>query len=78
MCSTLLPEKVMDKSPSAASALALAGLNAIARHERGHTWFDRGTDIPRLKELRANAAMAMGNTPRLAHSTMASRTAIGI
>ncbi|MFT5106679.1 MAG: tetratricopeptide (TPR) repeat protein, partial [Pseudoalteromonas tetraodonis] len=50
---------LVDEHPSAASALALAGLDAIARH-RGHTYYVREVDIPLFKSIRGKAAMKMG------------------
>jgi outer membrane protein assembly factor BamD (BamD/ComL family) len=54
-----LMQSQLDTSPSAASALAITGLDAFARH-RGHSYFKRDTDIPLLKSIRGNAAMKMG------------------
>lgn len=48
------------EQPEAANALARAGLHTIARHKRGHTWFDRETDIPALKTIRGKTAMDIG------------------
>ena len=49
----------LEPSPSAASTLASAGLDAFARH-RGHTYFNRELDIPLFKSIRGKAAMKMG------------------
>ncbi|MDB4576501.1 tetratricopeptide repeat protein [Akkermansiaceae bacterium] len=54
-----LAQSLVEESPSAASALASAGLDAIARH-RGHTYFNREVDIPFFKSIRGKAAMKMG------------------
>lgn len=45
---------------SAASTWARCGLQTIARHRRGHTYYKRETDIPQLKSIRGKAALAMG------------------
>jgi len=50
---------LIDEIPSAASAFASAGLDAIARH-KGHTYYKRETDIPLFKATIGNAAMQMG------------------
>ncbi len=52
-------KSLVDEHPSAANALASAGLDAFARH-RGHSYFDREVDIPFFKSIRGNAAMKMG------------------
>ena len=54
-----LAESLEANHPSAASALARIGLQTIARH-RGHTYWKKETDIPRLKAIRGRAAMNMG------------------
>ncbi|NNC88738.1 MAG: tetratricopeptide repeat protein, partial [Akkermansiaceae bacterium] len=54
-----LTQSLVDTHPSAASALAGAGLDAFARH-RGHSYFKRDSDIPLFKSIRGNAAMKMG------------------
>jgi outer membrane protein assembly factor BamD (BamD/ComL family) len=54
-----LTQSLVEEHPSAASAFASAGLEAIARH-RGHTYYKREVDIPLLKSIRGNAAMKMG------------------
>ena len=51
-----LAQSLVDECPSAASALASAGLDAFAHH-RGHSYFKRETDIPLFKSIRGNAAM---------------------
>ena len=53
-------ESLVDDQPEAASTLARCGLATIARHRSGHTWFNRETDIPRLKAVRGKAAMSLG------------------
>lgn len=55
-----LTESLIDQQPEAASTLARCGLSVIARHQRGHTWFKRDSDIPRLKAVRGKTAMKMG------------------
>jgi len=55
-----LTGSLLDHQPSAANALALAGLAAIDRHKVGHVWFKRETDVPRLKSIRGKAAMKLG------------------
>ncbi|GAA5478030.1 tetratricopeptide repeat protein [Haloferula helveola] len=55
-----LTESLLEAQPEAAGAFARAGLETIARHRSGHTWFDRESDIPRLKALRGKAAMKLG------------------
>ena len=55
----VLSQSLIEDQPSAASALAEAGLNAIARH-RGHSYFNRDVDVPLFKSIRGNAAMKMG------------------
>jgi TolA-binding protein len=54
-----LTQSLVEEHPSAASALASAGLDAIARH-RGHSYYKREVDIPLFKSIRGNAAMKMG------------------
>ncbi len=54
-----LTVSLIDDHPSAASAFASAGLDAIARH-RGHTYYKREVDVPLFKATRGNAAMKMG------------------
>lgn len=55
-----LSAKVADEHPSAANALARSGLQTIARHTRGHTYYKRETDIPSLTSVRGKATLAMG------------------
>jgi tetratricopeptide (TPR) repeat protein len=55
-----LAESTLDKSPSAANTLVRCGLQTLARHRRGHTYFKADTDIPRLKGIRGKASLAMG------------------
>jgi len=52
-------ESLVETDPSAASTWARCGLQTIARHRHGHTYYKRETDIPRLKSIRGKAAMAM-------------------
>ena len=54
-----LSQSLVEDHPSAASALASAGLDAFARH-RGHSYFKKETDIPLFKSIRGSAAMRMG------------------
>jgi TolA-binding protein len=54
-----LADASVDASPSAAHTLARVGLQTIARHERGHTYYNREVDLPRLKAIRGKAAVAM-------------------
>lgn len=54
-----LADRTVETSPSAGHALARTGLQTIARHKRGHTYFKRDTDLPRLKAIRGKAAVAM-------------------
>jgi len=55
-----LADKLTDDHPSAAQTLASAGLQTIARHRSGHTWFKRSEHIPRLNAIRGRAMLAMG------------------
>ena len=52
-------DKMVEINPSAAHALAKTGLQTIARHKRGHTYYKRETDIPRLNAIRGKAALKM-------------------
>lgn len=52
-------ESLEETEPSAASALARIALATIAVH-RGHTYWKKEEDIPRLKGIRGRAAMKMG------------------
>lgn len=52
-------ESLIETAPSAASTWARCGLQTIARHRHGHTYYKRETDIPRLKSIRNKAALAM-------------------
>lgn len=54
-----LTDLVVEVNPSAGHALARVGLQTIARHKRGHTYYQRDVDIPRLKAIRGKAAVAM-------------------
>jgi hypothetical protein len=54
-----LAESMLETQPSAASAMARVGLDALERH-RGHTFYKRETDIPFLKSIRGRAALKMG------------------
>lgn len=51
---------LVDIDPSAASAWSRCGLQTIGRHRHGHTYYNRETDIPRLKSIQGKAALAMG------------------
>ncbi len=53
-------ESSLDANPSVSYVLANDGLGVIARHTTGHTWFQAGTDIPRLKSIRGKAAGKLG------------------
>ncbi|MFT5523250.1 MAG: TolA-binding protein [Pirellulaceae bacterium] len=53
-------ETLAETDSSAASTWARCGLQTIARHRHGHTYYNRETDIPRLKSIRGKAALAMG------------------
>lgn len=55
-----LGSELAAEQPQAASTLARIGLQVIARHTRGHTWFKRESDIPLLKSIRGKSAMALG------------------
>ncbi|MBT3199973.1 MAG: tetratricopeptide repeat protein [Phycisphaerales bacterium] len=55
-----LAESMLEKNPSVANTLARCGLQTFARHRRGHTYYKRETDIPRLKGIRGKASLAMG------------------
>lgn len=55
-----LTETLLDPQPSVSLALANNGLAAIERHTTGHTWFNAGTDIPRLKSIRSKASGTLG------------------
>ena len=55
-----LADALDEDQPSAASALSRAGLQTIARHRSGHTYYNSDTDIPRLRSIRGRAALAMG------------------
>jgi outer membrane protein assembly factor BamD (BamD/ComL family) len=55
-----LAESSLEANPSVAYALALDGLGSIERHAGGHTWFNKETDIPRLKSIRGKAAAQLG------------------
>lgn len=52
-------DKAIEVSPSASHTLARIGLQTIARHKSGHTYYKRDTDIPRLKSIRGKAAIEM-------------------
>ncbi|MGB1124880.1 MAG: tetratricopeptide repeat protein [Phycisphaeraceae bacterium] len=52
-------EQLGEVSPSASHAMASIGLQTIARHKRGHTYYNRDADIPRLQAIRGKAAVAM-------------------
>ena len=54
-----LTQSLVDESPSAASAMVSAALDAFDRH-RGHSYFKRDSDVPLFKSMRGNAAMRMG------------------
>jgi TolA-binding protein len=53
-------ESLAETDPSASSTWSRCGLQTIARHRHGHTYYNRETDIPRLKSIRGKAALAMG------------------
>lgn len=55
-----LADALAAEHPSAAEAVARCGLETFARYSRGHMYFDRAADIPRLTAIRGKAAMAMG------------------
>ncbi len=55
-----LADSLIEPQPSAALTLALGGLGAIERHNGGHTWFKRETDVPLLKSIRGKASMKLG------------------
>lgn len=55
-----LAESSLEANPSVSYALALDGLGTIERHAGGHTWFNKETDIPRLKSIRGKAAAQLG------------------
>ncbi|MGB0767215.1 MAG: hypothetical protein ACPGYV_05855, partial [Phycisphaeraceae bacterium] len=55
-----LADEITEASPSASHTLARIGLQTIARHTRGHTYYKRDTDIPKLSNIRGKAALAMG------------------
>lgn len=55
-----MADRLVEAHPSAAQAWARCGLQTIARHRRGHTYYNRDVDIPRLKTARGKATMAMG------------------
>lgn len=55
-----LAESLVSEHPSAAQTLATSGLQTIGRYKTGHTYFNRETDIPRLKSVRGKAMLAMG------------------
>jgi TolA-binding protein len=52
-------ESLEESQPSAASTIAQIALQTIAVH-RGHTYWKKETDLPRLKAIRGRAAMKMG------------------
>jgi len=52
-------ESLVESDPSAASTWARCGLQTIARHRHGHTYYNRETDIPRLRSIRGKASLAM-------------------
>ncbi len=52
-------EQMIDVNPSAAHALARCGLQTIARHKAGHTYYNRDTDLPWLTMIRGKAALQM-------------------
>lgn len=54
-----LTDALTKEEPQAASTLARIGLQVIARHTRGHTWFNADT-ITQLKRIRGKTAMALG------------------
>ena len=53
-------ESLVETDSSAASTWARCGLQTIARHRQGHTYYQRETDIPHLKSIRGKASLAMG------------------
>jgi outer membrane protein assembly factor BamD (BamD/ComL family) len=53
-------ESSLEANPSVSYALALDGIGSIERHAGGHTWFNKQTDIPRLKSIRGKAAAQLG------------------
>ena len=53
-------ESLVDIDSSAASTWARCGLQTIARHRHGHTYYKPETDIPQLKSIRGKAALLMG------------------
>lgn len=55
-----LADELVETHPSAAQALSQVGLQTIARHKRGHTYYDRNVHVPQLKNARGKAMMAMG------------------
>ncbi|MFM2170698.1 MAG: hypothetical protein RI957_927 [Verrucomicrobiota bacterium] len=55
-----LAESSLDSRPSVAHTLALEGMGAIERHKSGHTWFNKQSDLPRLKGIRSKAATKLG------------------
>lgn len=55
-----LTNRLSTGQPEAASAMARMGLQVIARHSGGHTWFKRDEDIPLLRSIRGKAALQMG------------------
>ena len=55
-----LSSAMTEEHPSAAQALARCGLQTIARHKRGHTYYKKESDIPALRTIRGKAALAMG------------------
>ena len=55
-----LAESLVEIDSSAASTWARCGLQTIARHRHGHTYYKRETDIPQLKSIRGKAALSMG------------------
>lgn len=54
-----LTDTLAEEHPSAAHAMARVGMQTIARHKRGHTYYNRETDIPRLNAIRGKAALKM-------------------
>lgn len=55
-----LAESMMETNPSVSYVLANNGLGVIERHKTGHTWFNKETDIPRLKSIRGKASSKLG------------------
>ena len=53
-------ESLVEIDSSAASTWARCGLQTIARHRHGHTYYKSETDIPQLKSIRGKAALSMG------------------